>query len=331
MRGCWPQIHASFGVAHAAEVTIEVNPGPDERGDLAGFRAAGVNRVSIGAQSLQVAELRTLGRRHAPQDVAATVSEARRAGMDNVSLDLLYDIPGQSLRSWRRTLDAALELAPEHVSAYALTLDDPDAEGLTEPLGDHLPLRAGARRWRLRATIDQDADRAADCYEVADDLLSRAGLGWYEISNWARPGRASRHNLAYWSGAAWEAVGPGAHAFDGAQTRRWNAARLDGYLAALAPADGSRAALPPGSAAVVGVHVGRAESVVLALRTSLGVTASLAERQPHRAAFAWAGENGLVERYGGRIRLTRRGRLLGSELFERLIASENGPRAVRPA
>ena len=128
--------------------------------------------------------------------------------------------------------------APDHVSAYALTLDDPDAEGLTGPTGDHLPTKAGARRWRTAAIEEQDDDRAATQYGLAVERLGEAGFRGYEISNWARPGHESRHNLAYWTRRPYEAVGPGAHAFDGA-TRRWNAARLDGYLAALAPADGS--------------------------------------------------------------------------------------------
>ena len=164
---------------------------------------------------MDAAELRALGRRHAPADVAETVRAARDAGIDSVSLDLLYDVPGQTLDDWSRTLDAALALEPDHLSLYALTLDDPDAEGITGPAGDHLPLRPGARRWRDRARAGQDEDRAAAMYELADERLARAGFAWYEISNWARPGHRSRHNLAYWRGATWEAVGPGAHAFDG--------------------------------------------------------------------------------------------------------------------
>ena len=314
------EIDAGFGIADGAEVTIEVNPGPDERGDLRGFRAAGVNRVSIGAQSLDPAELRRVGRRHSPSDVQATVKEARRAGFDNISLDLLYDIPGQTLDSWQRTLGDTLALAPEHVSAYSLSLDDPDSDGLTGTLGDHLPLRRGARAWRERGRADQDADRAADCYELADDLLSAAGLGWYEISNWARPGRQSRHNQIYWSGAPWEAVGPGAHAFDGAFTRRWNAARLDAYLSALQPLGGAEPKLPPGSSEIAGTAAARAESVILSLRTRNGVSRAVTDNTKHSAAFSWAAANGLLELAGvGRTRLSRRGRLLANEVFARLL------------
>jgi hypothetical protein len=184
-----------FGLVANAEVSLEANPGAADRGDLAGFRAAGVNRLSIGAQSMVPAELQRLGRRHAPTDVAQTVAEARRAGYENISLDLLYDVPGQTLASWRRSLDAALRLEPDHVSAYALALDDPDTEGLTGRTGDHLPLRPGARHWRERAKPEQDEDRAAACYELADQLLERAGLGWYELSNWSRPGKRPQPDL----------------------------------------------------------------------------------------------------------------------------------------
>lgn len=304
----------AFGIGRGAEITLEANPGPTERGDLAGFRAAGVNRLSIGAQSMVAAELRRLGRRHSADDVVSTIRRARSAGFDNVSLDLLYDVPGQTLASWRSTLEAALALGPGHVSAYALTLDDLDAEGLTGPTGDHLPLRDGARRWRRRAAIEQDEDRAAEMYLLADELLSVAGLSWYEIANWAQPGRESRHNLVYWLGGAWEAVGPGAHAYDGARTRRWNGARLDAYLAALADTR-----LPPGASDPVDVAMADAERAILRLRTADGL--SVAGRPKElEAGLQRATGDGLLELAGdGGHRLTLRGRLLANELFRLLI------------
>ena len=312
-------IERGFGIAASAEVTIEANPGPRERGDMAGFRAAGVNRLSIGAQSSDPSELSRLGRRHSAADVAETVTVARAAGIHNISLDLLYDVPGQTADSWRRTLDAALALAPDHVSAYALALDDPEAEGLIGPTGDHLPVRPGSRRWRARARPEQDDGRAAEFYEVADELLSAAGLAWYELSNWARPGRASRHNLCYWLGDAWEAVGPGAHAFDGARTRRWNAARLDGYFAALVPTDGSDGRLPHGGAETTDEVTAAAEGAILRLRTSFGLPVEIAARRQFAAALSWARANGLIETSGTAARLTNRGRLLSNEVFLRLL------------
>lgn len=309
----------NFGIAYDAEVTIEVNPGATERGDLAGFRSAGVNRLSIGAQSLAPAELKRLGRRHAPADIVDTVRAARLAGFDNVSLDLLYDVPGQTIGSWRDTLRGALDLEPQHISAYALTLDDPDAEGITGSLGDHLPTRSGARRWRQGATAEQDSDRAAEMYELADDQLAAAGLNWYELSNWARTDRQSRHNLAYWSGAAWDAVGPGAHAFDGAFTRRWNAARLDAYLAALLPTDGSQPTLPPGAFERSDLATAIAEQAILALRTRTGLRSEITDSSAFTDALAWGTEYRLLESVGSAVRLTRRGRLLSNEIFARLL------------
>src|SRR6185369_9064686 len=126
-------VRLRFGIASRAEVTVEANPGPDERGDPAALARVGVTRVSVGAQSLDAAELKRLGRRHRPLDVAETVAAARGGGIGSVNVDLLYDVPGSSVATWMATLDAALELAPDHLSLYALTLDDPDAEGLTGP------------------------------------------------------------------------------------------------------------------------------------------------------------------------------------------------------
>lgn len=312
-------VRERFGLAEGAEVTLEVNPGPNERGDAGALLAAGVTRLSLGAQSMDPGELRELGRRHAPGDVAATVAAARDAGIASISLDLLYDIPGSSLATWELTLDAALDLEPDHLSLYALTLDDPDAEGSTGVGGDHLPVRDGARRWRERARQRQDDDRAASMYEIADRRLANAGFAWYEISNWARPGHRSRHNLAYWHGGAWEAVGPGAHAFDG-RTRRWNAARLDAYLAALLPGDGLPPRLPPGGKQPDQPTGRESEAAILALRTSAGLPADALERVALGPSLTWALDTTLLERTPeDRLVLTLTGRLLSNELFSRLI------------
>ncbi len=326
------QVRRRFGIEDGAEVTLEANPGPDERGDLTGFVAAGVTRLSLGAQSMEASELRRLGRRHAPGDVLAAVAEARRAGIGSVSVDVLYDVPGQTEATWRRTLGVLLDAGVEHVSAYALTLDDPDAEGLTGPLGDHLPTRPGARAWRARARAEQDDDRAAELYALADDLLARYGLHWYELSNWARPGHESRHNLAYWRHDAYEALGPGAHAFDGRSLRRWNAARLDGYISALlpaastastTPAEGRTRAgpprLPPGGEERLDPATFAAEEAMLALRLREGIGPEIAARPAVARALDWARGHELVEDgEGGRIRLSLRGRLLSNEVFSRI-------------
>ena len=315
-------IERRLGIGPGAEISIEVNPGPRDRGDLRGSVAAGVTRVSIGAQSLQPAELTRLGRRHTPADVADTVRLARAAGARSVSLDLLYDVPGQTMGSWQATLDAAIALAPDHLSAYALTLGDPDAEGLTGPTGDHLPVRPGARRWRARAAAEQDPDRAAAMYRLADERLARAGLAWYEVSNWARPGHRCRHNLVYWERRPYLALGPGAHGFDG-RRRWWNAAPLGGYLRALVPVDGSAASLPPGGHEIVDRRTAASERAVLRLRLSSGfagpAATGLRRDRAMRQALAWGEAEGLLEERGRRLVLTLRGRLLADELFVRMI------------
>jgi oxygen-independent coproporphyrinogen-3 oxidase len=298
----------SFGIATDAEITLEINPGPSDRGDIAGFVAAGVTRLSIGAQSMNAAELHRLGRRHSPADVVQPVRQARAAGVASVSVDLLYDVPEQTIAGWRASLDDTLALEPDHLSAYALTLDEHDLSD------DHLRPSRGATQWRARARQRQDEDRAARMYELADDTLARAGLRWYEISNWAQAGHESRHNNVYWHGQAWEAVGPGAHAFDGDMTRRWNAANLELYVGALADDR-----VPPGNEQSNTPAEAEAELAILRLRTVAGLPTSVARLPRYRSAISWALDNRLIEQTGEVVRLSRRGRLLSNELFGRML------------
>ena len=317
--GLLETVRRRYGVAPGAEVSIEANPGPDERGDAAALARAGVNRISYGAQSLDPAELRRLGRRHRPSDVAESVAAAHEGGIGSVNLDLLFDLPDGSLATWIDTLETAIELDPEHLSLYALTLDDPDSEGLTGVNGDHLPTTRGARRWRDAAIPVQDEDRAAGQYHHAVHRLAAAGWRGYEISNWARPGHESRHNLAYWERRPYEAVGPGAHAFDGA-TRRWNAAHLGRYLTALSPDSGRDPTLPPGGAEALDPATVHAEALILGLRTDRGLPRTAAIEPPLADAFGWAlAAELLTIDAADRIVLTTRGRLLSNELFARLV------------
>ena len=308
-----------FGLADDAEVTIEANPGGDERGDPAALRAAGITRISFGAQTFNPLELARLGRRHRVRETVEAVSAARAAGIGSINLDLLYDIPGGSLAVWMDSLELALSLEPNHLSLYALTLDDPVAEGLTGATGDHLPVRKGARRWRDEARGDQDEDLAAAEYHHAVHRLAEDGWRGYEISNWARPGHESRHNLAYWERRPYEAVGPGAHAFDG-RVRRWNGARFDAYVAALSPPPGSVPRLPPGGEEVVDEQAAASERLILGLRTDLGVPRTMALEPPLGDWFGWAlAAELLALTDDDRVVLTTRGRLLSNELFARLI------------
>ncbi len=310
------RVRSRFGLGPGAEVSLEANPGPDERGDPVALRSAGITRISFGAQSLDDTELRRLGRRHRARHVADAIEAARAAGIDSINLDLLYDIPDTDVATWMATLDRALSLEPDHLSLYALTLDDPDAEGLTGPLGDHLPTTKGARRWRDAVRPGQDEDRAAAQYHHASLVLAEAGYRGYEISNWARPGHESRHNLAYWLRRPHEALGPGAHAFDG-RVRRWTAARLDTYVGALGGPDPS---LPPGGAERMDGPTAAAEAVILGLRLDTGIPLTTAHQPPLAESFGWAlAAELLTVTDDERVVLTTRGRLLSNELFQRLV------------
>lgn len=310
------RVRARFGLTVDAEITLEANPGPDERGDPAAFRRAGVTRISVGAQSFDDTELRKLGRRHRARHVAEAVEGARDAGIPSVNIDLLYDIPDTDMATWMRTLDTAIDLAPDHLSLYALSLDDPVAEGLAGPDGDHLVTTKGARRWRDAVRPKQDEDRAAGQYHHAVVLLDDAGYRGYEISNWARPGHESRHNLTYWLRRPHESLGPGAHAFDG-RDRRWTSARLDAYVAALASAPPS---LPPGGAERLDDAYAAVETLILGLRLDTGVPLASAHEPPLADVFGWAlAAELLTVTENDRIVLTTRGRLLSNEVFSRLV------------
>ena len=192
--------HDAFRVAPDAEVTIEANPGDLLNGDLSPLLDAGVNRLSTGVQSLDDGLLKLMGRRHTSQEAVAAFEEVRRAGFDNVSIDLMYGLPYQSLEQWRETLDKALGLSAEHMSLYCLTL-----EGGT-------PME---RQVSVGELPEPDPDLAADMYTLAEDSLAIAGYRHYEISNWSRPGLESRHNLTYWLNRPYLGVGPGAHSYLG--------------------------------------------------------------------------------------------------------------------
>jgi oxygen-independent coproporphyrinogen-3 oxidase len=277
-----------------------------------------VTRLSLGAQSLDPSELRALGRRHKPADVAETVRLARDAGFEDVSLDLLYDVPGQTTTSWMATLEAAAALEPDHLSTYALTLEVDGALELGPPgTADHLPVAQGARAWRMKASAAQDQDRAADMDAIAHDILEPRGFARYEIANWARPGHESRHNLVYWQRLPYEALGPGAHAFDGDRERRWNAANLSAYVAATAAST-----LPPGGRDLMDAATARAEGLILALRLAQGIDARAIGDLDVQVALGWGLANGLLVAELGRLRLTARGRLLSNEVFERLLPDE---------
>ena len=231
-------IDVEFGLAPDAEVTTEANPESVDAASLNQLREQGFTRISFGMQSARPHVLATLDRRHTPGRVAEAVQGARAAGFDNVSLDLIYGTPGESLDDWRISVETALALQPDHVSAYALIVED------------GTPLARKVNRGELPAPDDDDL---ADKYELADDALTAAGLDWYEVSNWGRP---CRHNLAYWRGADWWGIGPGAHSHVGG-TRWWNVKHPAAYAARLAARQEPRRR-PRGARRRAALHRGRA-------------------------------------------------------------------------
>jgi oxygen-independent coproporphyrinogen-3 oxidase len=295
-------VEATFGLAPGAEVTTEANPESVDPASLAALRTAGFTRVSLGMQSAVPHVLATLDRVHTPGRAAAAAAEARAAGFEHVSLDLIYGTPGESDDDWRRSLDAALAAAPDHVSAYAL---------IVEP---GTRMAAQVRRGALPAPDD---DALADRYELADAALAEAGLRWYEISNWAAgPDAACRHNLGYWRGGDWWGVGPGAHSHVGG-VRWWNALHPSAYVARLA-----QGASPAAGRELLDAETRRLERVMLELRLADGLPLDVLD-DAGRAAAAQAVADGLLDPAAlaaGRARLTPRGRLLADAVVRSLTA-----------
>jgi oxygen-independent coproporphyrinogen-3 oxidase len=279
-----------------AEITVEANPDSVSVGGLRALERAGVNRVSIGAQSFDDEVLRALGRTHAAADVGAAVAAARAAGIANVSLDLIFGAPGETDEPWRATLQQALALAPEHVSCYALTIEERTAFG------------TAVANATMRAP---DEDALADRYEIAQRMLADAGYEQYEISNWARPGFACAHNLVYWTHGDYLGAGVGAHSHrDG--RRWWNARALKRYLDdPLAAVDGEETLTPRQRAE---------EWLSLRVRLTNGFDLDAAARELGRAIDTEdLQREGLVRVAGARLALTPRGMLLENRVTARLL------------
>jgi putative oxygen-independent coproporphyrinogen III oxidase len=285
--------------AGAAEVTVECNPETVTPELLASYRAAGVTRLSFGVQSMVPHVLVGLGREHAPRSVHAAVAAAREVGFDSFNLDLVYGGAGETVHDWRRTLDEVLALEPPHVSAYALTV---------EP---GTPLAAAPAR-------HPDDDDQAEKYLLAEEAFTAAGLGNYEISNWARPGHECRHNLLYWGQGDYRGIGCAAHSHR-AGRRWWNVRTPERYIAAVGRGDSIVA-----GEEVLDDDARALEALQLALRTRAGV--------PGDALDGNLGE--LVERAErpGHVRLTPRGRLLANEVALRLRTpgADRGASAAAP-
>lgn len=285
-----------------AEITMEMNPGTVTPRSLREWRALGVNRASFGAQTFDDEELRRLGRSHTAADARRTLADLREAGFDNINLDLIANLPGQTLAAWARNVEEAARLRPEHLSLYLLEVH----EGT--------PLDAQIRRGRLPQPSD---DAGAEMYELMLRTLTGAGYEHYEISNFCRPGYESRHNSKYWTGAPVYGFGCSAHSYDGFD-KRWSNERDPARYAQMIEANRSPVVETNDlSAADV-----RAESLFLGLRLMRGVDlgehqARFGEdvRRTHEADLRRLTEAGLIEVDDATLRLTRAGALLSNEVF----------------
>ncbi|NYD41358.1 radical SAM family heme chaperone HemW [Nocardioides panaciterrulae] len=293
-------IDAEFGLAPGAEVTTESNPDSVTAADLEALREGGISRISFGMQSAVAHVLRTLDRTHDPRRVPSVVQWARAAGFDQVSLDLIYGTPGESLADWEASVDAALACAPDHVSAYALIVEEGTAL---------------ARQVRRGEVPMPDDDDLADKYLAADERLEAAGLGWYEVSNWARDASSRcRHNMLYWTGADWWGVGPGAHSHVGG-VRWWNVKHPAAYADRLA-ADRS----PAHAREVLDEETRRVERVLLEVRLRDGLPLDALDAAGRAAVPDLVRRGLLVPPAGaGRLVLTRTGRLLADAVVRDLL------------
>jgi oxygen-independent coproporphyrinogen-3 oxidase len=294
-------VRASFGLSDEAEVTTESNPESTSPEFFDGIRNAGFTRVSLGMQSAAEHVLRVLERRHTPGRAVEAAQEARAAGFDHVNLDLIYGTPGERTEDLRASWDAVLDAGVDHVSAYSLIVEDGTAMARKVRRGD-LPM--------------PDEDVLADRYELLDAALGKAGLHWYEVSNWATDdGARCRHNLGYWQGGDWWGAGPGAHSHVGG-VRWWNVKHPARYAATLAEGKS-----PAAAREVLTAEDRRVEQVMLELRVATGLDAEVLD-PAGRDAAKQAVEDGLLVAdalESGRCVLTDRGRLLADGVVQRLL------------
>lgn len=285
-----------------AEVTVECNPESADEEKLGAYRDHGVTRLSFGVQSMVPHVLHSLGRVHNPENVERCVGMVRDLGFETFNLDLIYGASGESADDWRRTIESVLELEPPHVSAYALTVES----------GTPLARRVGEGKC---AALDDDDQ--AEKYITADELFADAGLDWYEISNWARPGNECRHNRLYWDQGEYLGIGCAAHGHTGAR-RWWNVRTPERYVD-LVRHDGPTEA---GSEAL-GERARSEEAITLSLRTRSGVVAHWDQAERSRIV-----QEGLATWESENLVLTQRGRLLANDATARLLAAGDRVRGL---
>ena len=290
-------VREHFPLAPDPEVTTEANPESTSREFFDTIRAAGYTRVSLGMQSASPRVLAVLDRTHSPGRAVEAAYEARAAGFDHLNIDLIYGTPGESDADLLESVDAALDAGVDHVSAYALIVEDGTAL---------------ARRVRHGEIAAPDDDVLADRYELVDRRLSAAGLGWYEVSNWSRPGGECRHNLGYWTGGQWWGAGPGAHGFVD-DVRWWNVKHPNSYADLLG--DGR---LPVADFERLDSRARHVEEVLLGIRLRSGLPPTVlsdSERERAREAV----RAGLLIADGGHLVLTGRGRLLADAVVRDML------------
>ena len=295
----------AFAVDEQAEITLEANPGTLSFEQLKGLRAAGINRLSLGSQSFDAELLHILGRIHTPDEIVLALSNARAAGFTSINLDFMFGLPGQTMQHWKTTLDRALALHPEHFSLYSLIIE----EGTL--------FYTWTNEGRI---IPGDEDLCADMYEYADERLQAEGYENYEISNWALPGHQSRHNLTYWQNLPYLGMGAGAHSFFGGR-RFSNILDPQEYITLL-----KKQQRPEAESELIDRAHQMSETAFLALRTAQGLHLPTFEERFAEPFTQFVGmrlrtveEAGLLEQEHEWIRLSKRGRLLGNEVFLRLL------------
>jgi oxygen-independent coproporphyrinogen-3 oxidase len=298
-----------FGLSPSAEITLEANPGTVDLGTLTAYRQTGVNRLSIGVQSFDDRMLATLGRIHTSRQAKEAFAAARKAGFDNIGIDLIHSLPDQTADMWRLELEQAIELAPEHLSVYGLTIEEetPFANRYPENC-PHLP----------------DQDLSAEMFETADDLLTSHGYEHYEIANYAKPGRHSRHNSGYWRRDGYLGLGAAAHSFlrdSGFGMRCSNVSDLKAYYTAL-----ENGMLACDDTMSLTCEDAMAECLFLGLRMAEGVSFAFFRNSFGRELKDEYGRQireliskGLLVEDTAGIRLTRRGMLLSNQVFQEFL------------
>lgn len=290
-------IRAHFTLANEAEITTEANPESTSPQLFEHLRTAGFTRVSLGMQSVAPHVLAVLDRVHSPGRALEAAGDARAAGFEHINLDLIYGTPGETDDDLLRSVDSAVEAKVDHVSAYALVVEDGTAL---------------ARRVRRGEVRPPDNDELAHRYELIDARLSEAGLGWYEVSNWCLPGGECRHNVGYWNGGEWWGAGPGAHGYVGT-TRWWNVKHPNPYAQTL-----TEGTLPVADFERLDAGALHTEDVMLRVRLRDGLpVATLNEAEQSRAQTVI--DDGLLTRAGDHLILTDPGRLLADAVVRTLL------------